>query len=317
MSNNNTDLKIIFYSKGDPHRKNLESIKRMCHLTKFYFCRCENEVYKNISILSRESFILLICNDKYISYKDPHLCQYKGNLKIIYGPQFFVFPEGIFTDKYDKETKGKCIYNTLSLWVEKLYQEMSKNFLIDMGQFPFGIDIDYFFKKPEKDMDFDCLVYIKDRSQDIVNKILNVLDLKGLSYNTIKYRNYNENDYKNLLYKSKFMLVLDRHESQGFALQEAMSTNTPLLVLDSTTMYDEIDQSDKSVYDYLKPKKLLCTSVPYWSDKCGIKIYSIDDLSVSIDILLDKLDSFKPREYIIDNLSDEVCMKRIKDWIFQ
>jgi hypothetical protein len=108
------------------------------------------------------------------------------------------------------------------------------------------------------------------------------------------------------------MLVIDAHESQGFALQEAMSCNVPLLVVDAMSMYDEKSDGINSVYDFLKPKKLLATSVPYWSDECGIKINEYDDLSNSIDKILSN--TYTPREYVVRTLSDKVCMKRMLDY---
>jgi chitinase len=108
------------------------------------------------------------------------------------------------------------------------------------------------------------------------------------------------------------MLVLDAHESQGFALQEAMSCNVPLLVIDAMSMYDEKCDGINSVYDFLKPKKLSATSVPYWSHECGVKINESNDLSDSIDKIMSN--KYTPREYIVRTLSDNVCMKRIIDY---
>ena len=113
------------------------------------------------------------------------------------------------------------------------------------------------------------------------------------------------------------MLTLDRHKSQGFALEEAMSCNIPLLVMDTTSMYDEMENDGvKSTYNYMREsnKKLLATSVPYWSSECGIKIIEKGELSESIDKMMILYNNFTPRNYIIRTLSDYVCMKRILDF---
>ena len=107
------------------------------------------------------------------------------------------------------------------------------------------------------------------------------------------------------------MIVLDAHESQGFALQEAMSCNVPLLVIDATSMYDEMADGHNSSYDHMKPLKLKCTSVPYWSDICGIKITDINKLPKSLGVMLDNWSTFNPRKYIEETLSPKVCMERI------
>lgn len=138
-----------------------------------------------------------------------------------------------------------------------------------------------------------------------------LLEEKALKYHVFRYGSYNEEDYKNCLLMSKFMLVLDGHESQGFALEEAMSCNTPLLVVDATSMYDE---TNDGVYEHLKPKKLLATSVPYWSEECGIKITNPVQLSDSIDNMMANYKQYTPRNYILNTLSDKVCMERILDY---
>jgi FkbM family methyltransferase len=110
------------------------------------------------------------------------------------------------------------------------------------------------------------------------------------------------------------MLTLDAHESQGFGLEEAMSSGVPLLVMDAASMYDEMDNGVNATYEHLRPNKLFATSVPYWSDECGIKITKQSELSDAIDKILITYDSFTPRDYIVRTLSDEVCMRRILDY---
>ena len=79
------------------------------------------------------------------------------------------------------------------------------------------------------------------------------------------------------------MISLDAHESQGFALEEAMSCNIPLLVSDAQTMYEEYNDGVNSTYYNHRPKKMLSTSVPYWSEQCGIKIDNINKINDAVD----------------------------------
>jgi len=64
----------------------------------------------------------------------------------------------------------------------------------------------------------------------------------------------------------------------------------------------------------LRPKNLFATSVPYWSDECGIKITKETELEDALDRMLCSYTSYNPRDYIIDTLSDKVCMERILDY---
>jgi len=183
-----------------------------------------------------------------------------------------------------------------------------------MKELPFAVDTNHF--KPNNDInkEYDCIVYNKRRSNDLVNYTLNLLNQKGLQYRIFRYGSYNEEEYRDALHKSKFMLTMDAHESQGFALEEAMSSGVPLLVMDAQSMYDEMDNGVTATYEYLRPKKLWATSVPYWSDECGIKITEQAELSTAIDRMMEEYKKFSPRDYIVRTLSDEVCMRRILDY---
>lgn len=289
-------MKLILYVKnGYPHHKNHAAIKRMCKNIEYE----ESSDYDRIKMDNYD--ILMTCN----TYIDPN--EIPKNIKIIMGPQFFVFPEGPITGNRNEEFSKRCVYNVLSQWIRNLYLEFS-DFKIPMVELPFAVDTNKFVPSPHE-KEYDCLVYIKRRSNDIVNNTLNILNQKGLKYKVFTYGSYNEDDYLLSLQNAKFMLVLDAHESQGFALQEAMSCNVPLLVMDATSIYDEMNGTC-SVYEYLRPKICKSTSVPYWSEECGIKT---DEEHLSEDI--DRMNSqFAPRDYILRTLSDEVCMRRILDY---
>ena len=93
---------------------------------------------------------------------------------------------------------------------------------------------------------------------------------------------------------------MGRHESQGFAIEEAMSCNVPLLVWDSVYM------SQEQGYNY---PNIPCTSIPYWDSRCGETFYKKEDLEKTFDIFITKL--YQPREYIMEQLSLEKCSKNL------
>jgi glycosyltransferase involved in cell wall biosynthesis len=180
--------------------------------------------------------------------------------------------------------------------------------------FPFSVDVNQFTPSNQIDKKIDCIVYIKRRLNSDIQYLTEQLTNKNITYKIFKYGSYNEQEYINALHECKFMISLDAHESQGFALEEAMSCNIPLLVIDAKTMYDECDDGYNPTYKNLHPKKMLATSVPYWSDNCGIKIYDQDKISNAIDIMMDNYKNFSPRDYIMNTLSDKVCMERILNY---
>jgi glycosyltransferase involved in cell wall biosynthesis len=297
-------MKLVFFTlRGFPHKKNFEGIQLMCKSLNIEF-----EFTHDKERLKINNYEILYCISDFIDYKI-----IPERIKIIYGPQFWVIPKPPIVGKFQKELQDRCVFNSLSKWVEIYYLELSSEFIMPISQFPFAVNIEK-FSPIEINKEYDCIVYIKRKLNKIVNFALEILNKKNLKYKIFRYGSYNEDDYLNSLRKSKFMLTLDAHESQGFALQEAMSTGVPLLVIDAISLYDETDDGINSTYKYLKPKELKATSVPYWSDECGIKIKNENDLEESLDLMLVNYKNYKPREFIKKELSPDICMKRILNY---
>jgi hypothetical protein len=51
--------------------------------------------------------------------------------------------------------------------------------------------------------------------------------------------------------------------------------------------------------------------VPYWDDRCGEVFYNADEFESKLELFLSKLGTYSPRDYIIENLSSEVCEKHL------
>lgn len=297
-------MKLIFYEPH--HHKNTNALKLMCKTLSI-----DLEITNDYNRILKNDYNILISN---IHYIEPEIIP--ENIKIIYGPQFWVFPSGPIVGELNNIYVKRCVYNCLSEWVKNLYMEIVPSLKVPLVPLPFAVDVDFFKPDISIEKTIDCILYVKLRDKDIINNVIKILENKKLSYIVINYGNYEETTYINMLHKSKFMISIDRHESQGFALEEAMSMNIPLLVLDATTMYSEISNNGKSIYMHMKPKKLISTSVPYWSEKCGIKLETenIEEISKSIDNMIVNYTSYNPREYILETLSPKVCMERILNY---
>jgi glycosyltransferase involved in cell wall biosynthesis len=296
---------VLFVYHEWPHRKNTAAIQRMCQKTNIEF-----EVSSDPQRIQQNDYhILLTC----YAFVDPsHI---PASIKIIYGPHFFIFPEGPVVGNLQPELESRCVYNCLSPWVKQLYLEFAPSFIMPIAPLPFGVDTEQFQPYDgHYEKLFDCIVYIKRRDNLLKEYAISLLQQKGMKYHIFEYGSYQEEDYKYGIRMSKFMLVLDAHESQGFALQEAMSCNVPLLVMDAQTMYEETNDGVHATYEYLRPRILEATSVPYWSEECGIKIHQKEQLSNAVDEMMVTYQTFTPRDYVLRTLSDEVCMKRILDY---
>lgn len=294
-------MKVVFHTPL--HVKNSNAIAKMCA------SKCiELEFTNDDDRIVRPDYDILIMNTKFI---DPALIP--PQIKIIYGPQHFVFPSGPLVGKLNPEWAERCVFNCLSDWNKQVYIEFVESLCVPIFPFPFSVDIDRFCPS-NSNRDIDCIIYIKRRHPSICEAILNEIRKQDLKIQCYTYGDYRENDYLGGLQRAKFMICIDAHESQGFAIEEAMACNVPLLVIDAQSMHDEYD-SNKFTYGALySDKSLNATSVPYWSDQCGIKINDVSEFPTALSKMRESWQSFRPRDFVISTLSPHVCMNRILNY---
>ena len=294
-------MKVVFHTPL--HSKNTDAIIKMCASRDIAL-----EFTTDDARVIIPDYDILIMNAKFI---DPDTIP--ASIKIIYGPQHFVFPHGPLVGPLNPIWSERCVFNCLSEWNAAVYKELAGSFKIPLTQLPYAVDIDKFCPS-NNSKDIDCIIYIKRRQPDIIAAVKEEIhkfnDLKIQCYT---YGQYREQDYFGALRRSKFMICIDAHESQGFAIEEALSCGVPLLVLNANTMHDEYD-SDKFTYEGYKEYALTATSVPYWSDQCGIKINNVSEFPTAFAKMRESWASYKPRDYILSTLSPTVCMNRILNY---
>jgi glycosyltransferase involved in cell wall biosynthesis len=156
----------------------------------------------------------------------------------------------------------------------------------------------------EKKIEFDCLIYFKRRNIEELKIVQDFLEGLGISYKVVSYGNYQDSDLEKLCSKCKFCFLLNGTESQGIAVQEIMSTNTPLFVWDVTEWTDQGE-------DYRVP----ATSIPYWTDECGKVFYNREDMNIAFFEFCDRIDNYNPRKYIQRELSFKESVKKLMEII--
>jgi len=235
------------------------------------------------------------------------------NSKFIFGPQFWVFPNpsNDFFTKSKPEHRSRCIYVCLSDWIVKVFQEFADitNSNIPFLPLPFGLE-EIQPKPTTQAYSYDCIIYHKHRDPKLLEYCKSVVESKGLTYKVYTYGSYQRSDYIETLKKVRFAIWLGSHESQGFALQECLATNTPIYVYDAKTMKEEF----YSNFNYTQHKEqLLATSAPYWSNLCGYKVYSNEEFALKLDAFLQEIPQFNPAKYVQETLTDRVCFQRFLD----
>lgn len=280
-------MKILFI-KSSVHHKNLHFILN-CKQIHFYIVNSVNDII-NMN-LSQFDAVYSPC--------EPINVKKYPNTKFIFGPQFSVFPE----NKLNVIKGPNTVYNLLSNWVVNIWEQFPVCNNLKLITLPFGVDTDIFKDTKPVLERTNVIVYFKHRNPKELYFIENFLKYKNINYSVFSYdKKYDENDYINYLQNSKYCIWIDAHESQGFALQEALSCNVPLLVWNITSM----NQEYMSNYSNLP-----ATTTSYWDNKCGELFYNIHEFEIIYNKFIENLNNYKPREFIIHNLSIEACENKL------
>jgi len=220
------------------------------------------------------------------------------NKKFIFGPHFSVFPSNKITQIHN--IHNNSIYIQPSEWVVDLWIQMSVLKYIPIKSFCFPVDTDK-FNHVNKVRD-KVFIYFKRRHPKELQFIEEYFKKMNIEYVIFDYiKRYKEEDYISYLQESKYGLILDAHESQGFAIEEALACNVPLLVWNTKYMSQEHGCNYHNVP---------CTTIPYWSEQCGEVFYESEQFECKYNEFIDKLETYEPRKYVMEHLSVSKCAER-------
>ena len=264
----------------------------------------EEVVRNTILALEEENIEYSINDDKYsfnflMQYQ--HEVAYRKHEKLehdtcIIGPQFWPFD-----DQYGKFlVENSQYYRKIiapSYWVEDMlvnkFNVPKNKVLVWPAPIP---DLSNYKKVTE----IDCLIYFKSRQDSDLQSVKEFLETKNISYHILQYGNYTEDDFLDLVKRSKFCFLIDSTESQGIAIQKIMSTNTPLFVWDVRE------------WNYMGEQyKVPASSVPYWSEDCGEKFYDLAEIDNVFNKFYDNIDIYNPKKLIDFELSYKVSLKKL------
>jgi hypothetical protein len=210
------------------------------------------------------------------------------------GPNFWIFDDyGKFLIENPDYYKGLL---APSWWVKNLF--VSKFPIHDEKVFVWPVGISDL--PTEKNIEIDCLIYYKRRTDHELSLVKRFLDEKRITYKVVRYGNYDQQNFLDDVSKVKFCFLLNGSESQGIAVQEIMSTNTPLFVWDIKEWGDQGDR-------YRVP----CSSIPYWSDECGEVIFSAEEMESKFSHFYDIIDSYNPKSFIERELSYKASVQKL------
>lgn len=259
------------------------------------------EIINNISDMDKYDLSKFDC--VYSPTNPIDVLKYPG-VNFIFGPHFSVFPDNNLALIQNSK------YIVLSEWVKNMWGSYAICKELKLIDIPFGVDTDRFCEVTPIEKRQNFFIYFKSRHPQELQMMEQILRSNNMhNYIVFNYeKKYNEQEYLKYLQQAKFGIWIGRHESQGFSLEEALSCNVPLLVWNVHSMTQEYGQYYPDVP---------ATAIPYWDERCGEFFYNINELQEKISKFFNNLESYKPREYVVENLSTSVCEKRFIDMILE
>lgn len=269
------------------HHKNMIGLKLLLHNI--------NYEYKFGTIDEINSF------DIVYSPNNPIDTSIYPSKKFIFGPHFSVFPNNKLLSI--NNINKNVIYIQPSVWVTELWRNYGAEKIIPIKDFPFPVDVEKFCPiQIQNSQKNEVFIYFKRRKPEELEYVKHFLNNKNITYKIFDYvRHYSEEDYLKCLQNAKYGIIIDAHESQGFAIQEALSCNVPLLVWNTSFMSQEYGSNYPNIP---------CSSIAYWDERCGLYFYKVEEFETSYNEFINKLETYNPRAYIMENLSPQKCGER-------
>jgi len=237
----------------------------------------------------------------------------KKYTNVIAGPHVDFF--NLITQVNELKTDRKINFNMLSDWNRSNIMKETNNPMVNFISIPYPVDINRYKPLPTGQQD-QFFVYFKGRHPGCLQEIRDMIDRNQeklpKNYRIFCYGSYRDDDYLNYIQNCRFGIWVGSHESQGFALEEALSCNVPLFIYNVKSLKDEFAHGRFIYQD--KNSDLIATTAPYFSDQCGMIVNSTDDLDNQLRCFMNNLSKniYSPREYVVTNLSTTQFKERLK-----
>jgi hypothetical protein len=192
-------------------------------------------------------------------------------------------------------------------WVARMFSQAWPGLVT---VWPVGVDTAAWTPDPATAKDIDILVYDKifrqreQHERDVIGPLWAELRRRGLRVEALRYGKYREEELLALRRRTRAMVYLSLHETQGIAAQQMLSSGIPLLVWDKGGPWEDPSYVDRVKYGPV-------TTVPYWDARCGATFRDGADLPGVLDTFWRGIENgiYSPRDFIVPRFTLETCAR--------
>lgn len=221
----------------------------------------------------------------------------KGKIKRLYvGPNVVVFSSDYDSILAHPEVDAAI---TPSDWVNDLYLEDNATLSSRIFSWPAGVDTSFW--RPNLGLIRNTILIFEKQNKGPVGPIepyVDYLQKLGWKVQVVKYGSFTHEEYLRLLHEACLMLGFVVCESQGLAWAEAWSSDVPTLILKRTS-------------NVLQGRVYKNSSAPYLCSENGLFFDDFEDFKNKFKYWEKHREQFSPRAWVLENMSDEACAKRL------
>lgn len=187
-----------------------------------------------------------------------------------------------------------CI--TPSEWVKTLYVMERPSLKERIGCCPSGVDADCWKIEKSNSNSLRLAFYKKSPDPILYQECLQIAKANQAHVTEIHYGSYSLDELKSALSEVDFVIFFSKSESQGIALAEIWASDTPTIVWNLGHW-----QYEGKIYT--------ASSAPYLTKDTGLFFKTRDDFKMLFEQHQLVKEKFKPREWVLNNMTDEICTR--------
>jgi len=228
----------------------------------------------------------------------------KGKIRrLLAGPNILEFPSD-YPDLIAAPEVDLCItpaQPTADLYARDLPQLAGR-----VAPWPAGVDTAYWSPDGPRD-ERTVLMFVKENKGPVgpVDPYIRFIEQKGYRVEVIRYGSYLPAEYREHLRRCAVMIGFVTEESQGIAWTEAWSTDVPTLLWNQRTATFN--------HPRFRGVPFPTTTSPYLTRETGLFFYSYDEFERAFQQWEGARATFRPRQWVLENMSDEVCARLLCD----